>query len=560
MKDSSFKSLKYILALILLLISLFTFVSLKTSYVKEDFNDRHILHFIGRYKSENEDGSRGVAEIVKYDKMTKKVFIANGSEGIDVIDLSNFKKDSTENLQLHQRIKIRDISAFEDFEVNDITSVAVHPKEDYIVASLANKDKTKKGRVIFFTKSGEYRGFATVGYLPDNINFTPNGKYLLVANEGEVTDDASVDPEGSVSMIDVSKGIELSDEFNVDNITFDNVQIDKDVVIEKVTESSQAKHDFEPEYLIIDEKSEYAYIALQENNAIAKLDIKNKKFERIYGLGFKDYSLSGLDASDKNTDINIKPWPVLGMYQPDGIDIAKIGNKEYIFTANEGDKREYGAYKNEMRVENIETNLKLDSKYYDGYSQKELDEIMESIKHENNLGRLKINPYLGKDKNGDYEALYSFGTRSFSIWNSEDLKLVYDSGDDFEQVTAIRLPEYFNISNSGLEKKSKSDNRGPEPEDVRVGKVGDKFYAFIGLEYIGGIMVYDVTNPEESKFKQYITTRDYTKDVGGDSGPEGLEFISETDSPIDTPLLLAANEVSGTLAIYGVNIEREDKK
>lgn len=80
--------------------------------------------------------------------------------------------------------------------------------------------------------------------------------------------------------------------------------------------------------------------------------------------------------------------------------------------------------------------------------------------------------------------------------------------------------------------------------------------AFLGLERMGGVMVYDITDPTQPSFVSYFLPRDFslpaTDPAAGDLGPENLRFISASQSPNGMPLLVAANEVSGTLAIYNI--------
>ena len=39
-------------------------------------------------------------------------------------------------------------------------------------------------------------------------------------------------------------------------------------------------------------------------------------------------------------------------------------------------------------------------------------------------------------------------------------------------------------------------------------------------------------------------------EIGTDTSPEGLEFVSAEDSPTGKPMLLTACEVGGTVAVY----------
>ncbi len=158
-------------------------------------------------------------------------------------------------------------------------------------------------------------------------------------------------------------------------------------------------------------------------------------------------------------------------------------------------------------------------------------------------------------------SLYTLGGRSFSIWSTDGAQ-VFDSGSDFERIIASSNPEFFNASNDDRTFDSRSDNKGPEPEGLVLGTVGKRRYAFVGLERMGGVMTYDITNPLAPVFVDYTNNRDFTVDpadapAAGDLGPEGLLFIDAKDSPTRTPLLVVANEVSGTVTLYKIEREKE---
>jgi len=164
------------------------------------------------------------------------------------------------------------------------------------------------------------------------------------------------------------------------------------------------------------------------------------------------------------------------------------------------------------------------------------------------------------DGDGLYEALYAYGARSFSIWKQHGKRLeqVYDSGDLLEQITAAAFPVDFNSNNDeNASFDSRSDNKGPEPEGVTVGIIKGRHFAFISLERMGGVMVFDVSNPVEPEFIQYVNNRDFNGDAeagtAGDLGPEGLTFIPALESPTGNPMLAIANEVSGSTSLFEIN-------
>jgi len=158
----------------------------------------------------------------------------------------------------------------------------------------------------------------------------------------------------------------------------------------------------------------------------------------------------------------------------------------------------------------------------------------------------------------ELQAEGALGGRSFSIWADDGTQL-FDSGSQFEQITARRYTAHFNASHDNNSLEDRSDNKGPKPEGVVLGQLAGRTFAFIGLERIGGIMVYDVTNPQNARFVQYVNSRDFSKDpeselpLVGDLGPEGLAFVPAEDSPNGKPLLIVGNEVSGTTAVYRVD-------
>jgi hypothetical protein len=422
-----------------------------------------------------------------------------------------------------------------------------------VAAAVQAEVKTDDGKVVFFNASGNYLNDVPAGALPDMLTFTPNGERVLVANEGEPSsygEPDSVDPLGSITIVDMRNGITNATSQNIDFTEFNNATLDPSIRI--YGPGSTVAQDIEPEYIAVDHNSKTAWVTLQENNVIAVIDIKSATITKLVGLGFKDYSSGDnkLDASDRDGPsnsalINIANWPVYGMYQPDAIASFKYRNQTFLITANEGDAREYDGLVEEIRL---------------GSGSYVLDPFVfpnaAFLKANSRLGRLNVTNATGDiDGDGDFDAIYTLGGRSFSIWNA-DGEQVYDSGDDIEQLTAVRYPLNFNAGNTDNDLDSRSDSKGPEPEAVTVGKAYGRTYAFVGLERVGGILVYDVTNPFEVEFIQYINNRDFNfdpedqLDQAGDLGPEGVHFITEEDSPTGVPLLAVANEISGTTTLY----------
>jgi hypothetical protein len=245
----------------------------------------------------------------------------------------------------------------------------------------------------------------------------------------------------------------------------------------------------------------------------------------------------GIDASDKDNLINIRNWPIYGMYQPDAISNFEVGHRRYLVTANEGDARDYDGFAEEVRVKSAASTYPA---------------IVEAG-NDLQLGRLTV---TSAPPAGDMSRPYVFGTRSFSIWDARSGAQVWDSGADLERITAEALPKFFNSNNTENDFDSRSDNKGPEPEGVAVGEVAGRIYAFVCAERVGGVFVYDVSQPSVPRFVQYINTRDFVGTAAGpDCGPEIVKFVPSKDSPTRTPLLMVSNEITGTVTLWqlGVN-------
>ncbi|WP_319381617.1 choice-of-anchor I family protein [Thiomicrorhabdus sp.] len=299
----------------------------------------------GRYQSGVFDES--AAEIVSYDSDSKQTFVVNANSGkVDVLDTSN-----PANPVLNQSIDIAaDMQTAGDVtdagKVGAANSVTVN--NGLMAVAIEADNKTDDGWIAFYKIADlSYLASVQVGALPDMLTFTPDGKQIVVAIEGEPNDDYSVDPEGEVSVIDVTwDGSTLNTvlteigftDFNEGGAR--NAELPEEKMVLDGYKATIAQS-FEPEYVTVSEDNQTAYVTLQENNAVAVIDLSNKTVERIIGLGFKDHSIPGneLDASQKD-GVNIKNWPVMGIYMPDTIASMTFNGQTYLLTANEGDDRQ----------------------------------------------------------------------------------------------------------------------------------------------------------------------------------------------------------------------------
>ncbi len=544
--------------------------------------------------------------------------MVNAAAGkVDVLDLADPSKPA----------KLGEIDASAVLAGAEINSVAVH--DGLVAVAIQANPKTDPGRMALYSaKDLKLQGHVTVGALPDMLAFTPDGKTVLVANEGEPSDDYQIDPEGSISVIDVSRPsapVARTAGFAAFNGQEAALRAQG---IRLFGPNASAAQDLEPEYIAIAPDGKTAWVTLQENNALARLDIASATVTAITPLGHKDHGVAGneIDASDTDLKAELHSWPgVRGLYLPDAIAAYQAGGKTYLIIANEGDARAWGednadyfkgdasqGFVEEFRVKHL-----INAKGWGGRLGDDLpaqlgamaaggllnpatfgycgaiDGAPGACRNDDQLGRLTVTWTMGYrtdaaglplrfDKNGQpdpagdrlmYDHLYAFGGRSFSIWDDAG-RLVWDSGAELEQFIASDAcklgaerdkpcKDFFNANHeAGSSLDNRSDNKGPEPEGVAIGQIGEKTFAFIGLERMGGVMVYDVSNPQAPQRVDYLNTREdwTTKDpstvgaAAGDLGPEGLVFVPAADSPNGQPLLLVGNEVSGTTAVYQLKL------
>ena len=586
---------------------------------------------IGRYESGIFGAS--AAEIPAYDASSQRLFMVNAQKG--VVDVLDFKQPTSAKY-------LQSLDAKKYLANSEVNSVAVH--NGVVALAVQAEDKTQPGIVAFFRAQDlSFISQVSVGALPDMLTFSPDGQKVLVANEGEPNEGYAVDPEGSVSIIniqDINKPTVKTANFQAWNSKKQSL-LDAGVRIfgpdtnsyaeleNKGLQTTSVAQDLEPEYIAISADAKTAWVSLQENNAIAVLDLVKDEFIDIFAMGYKNHGLpeNALDASDRDclvgaTDsngqtitscdkdagmINIKSWPGLyGMYMPDAIAQYQVNGKTYLVTANEGDAREWlkdedayfkgndltQGYAEEIRVKHLfkkggfdlkgdyvahlrhlvpgVTGAKLDSSVFKPCVTTDASEVCaENLIKDTQIGRLTISWTQGfkRDALGQplledgklvYDKLYAYGGRSFSIVDPTTRQIVWDSGSEFERKIAELFPKQFNSNHEAFKFDDRSDNKGPEPEGITLGQIGKKTFAFIGLERASGIMVYDITNPQQAQFIQYFNDRNINQsDITqqGDLGPEGLIFIAAKDSPNGQPLLVVGNEVSGSTAVYQIKLK-----
>ena len=486
-------------------------------------SDTGLVEYLSSYSTGYADPEGGVAEIVKFNKENNCMYLVSGkTQTLDIV-----KVNADGSTELVKKVDIAALGTANGFSAGDITSVDVNTGRDLVAIAVQNADYTDNGVIVTLDYEGNFVAKYEAGVQPDMVTFSPNGNCILSANEGEPREGyEATDPMGSVTVVDLNSK-------TVQTITFETFDSSRAQLVENgvlLKSGAAPSVDLEPEFIAVSSDSKTAYVTLQENNAVAALDLTSGTWKYVKGLGFKDHSAEGnaLDL-DQDGKIDIRNEAVYGVYMPDGISVVTIGGKDYLITANEGDAREWGDYEN------------IDS-----------DKLVLS---DGEKAGKKIE-YLDTSKTDGLESgkTYILGGRSFSIWNADTLKQVFDSGDDFEVITAAEFPKHFNSGHdeAGLDKRS--HKKGVEPESVSVLETNGKIYAIVGLERMGGIMVYDISDPDKAVYADYLNVRGFSETVTdldclGDLGPEGICTISAEDSPTGNAMILVANEISGTVTV-----------
>ncbi|MBL6636482.1 MAG: choice-of-anchor I family protein [Ilumatobacteraceae bacterium] len=513
-------------------------------------------------------GGLARAEVVAYDASSALMAVSNDDlNRVDIIDISDPTSPAL--------VTSVDMSEYGD----GVNGVAAHNgvfvagvERDPSYDETTGVPTAASGVAVFFNADGEVSDVIGVGVLPDSLGFSPDGRKVVVAGEGEplcATDalgggeeediDLATDPAGTIAVISLNSDGEphgVADVLGFD--AFDTAAL-KASGVRIFWPGSDGSKDLEPEYVTVSSDSSTAYVTLQEANAIAVVDLDVPEITDVWALGTKDFSNLLMDASNRDDGINLQNWDVRGIYMPDAIDNYTVNGATYLVTANEGDSRDYDCYSEEERMADLD---------YTGSTLSA--DVLADAGDETLLGRL--NSTTAMPTSDPIDQLYMWGARSFTIWTT-DGEVAYDPGSEFEEYIAKHYPDYFNanaddelataeemIASMADEVDARSDDKGVEPEGLAVGRIGSRYYAFVALERQGGVMVYDITNPTDGHFESYVNlaldehaaggshSRPGTKDVS----PEGVKFVSASDSPTSKPLVLVSNELSGTTTIYEV--------
>ncbi|MFZ3152327.1 choice-of-anchor I domain-containing protein [Pseudomonas sp.] len=282
-----------------------------------------------------QSGFAAGTEIVSAQASSLRVIVSNSAEGlVDVLQL-----DPAKGLK---RIARHNLLAA---GTGEITSAIFHPSEDLFAVCIRNSDGLKNGRVeLRAAADGKLLNTVEIGIWPDSLAFSPKGDFIVVANEGEgyVRDGEGFrSGDGSISLIDLRGGvaaathslITLPDLKGVEGAT----QAEHKRLLERMIDGEELKVPFgtspehiEPEYVTFSPDGARAYVSLQENNAIAVIDVLQGKLDKVFGVG------SVRHAADIVDDGQYQPTAELfALREPDALAVSADGR--YLISADEGD-------------------------------------------------------------------------------------------------------------------------------------------------------------------------------------------------------------------------------
>ncbi|MBX3636600.1 MAG: PEP-CTERM sorting domain-containing protein [Rubrivivax sp.] len=425
------------------------------------------------------------SEIPFWDAATGTLWVVGGN-GLDVLDLAG------------NRVQTYTTSAF-----GGINSIAIAGST--LALSFTNGlATTAPGSVQFFDTTtflsqggtAAYLGGVNTGAVPDMITWTAAGTRLLVANEGERQSNAD-NPAGSVSIIDVSRNGAFSTTVRTAMFNaFDGQEAALRAAGVRIQAGVAASVSFEPEYIAVSPNGRFAMVTLQENNALAELDLQSGQFTRILPLGTKDFSLAdngfgisnAIDPSDQDGTVAFRNVPVKGLYMPDAIVSYAVAGQAFYVMANEGD-----AFVDDADIVRLgNAAVTLDPTVFPNAAE---------LKANGNLGRLNIvrDGVDGSGSTVNMTEIVTLGGRSFSIRDA-DGNLVYDSGNLLEVEAHAR----------GVYADGRSDDKGVEPEGVAVFQLAGRTLAFIGLERTtrSAIAIFDISDPTQVSFLDMLVSDD----------------------------------------------------
>lgn len=264
------------------------------------------------------------AEIISIRHADGIAALTNIDGSVDLLDLSN-----PLDPQLLRRVDI-------DIGTGAPNSAAVHPQQDFFLVVVGAAGS--QGLVAAYRLSdGAFLDSAPVGIQPDSVAIAPNGQYAVVANEAEGTGIGLNGGPGSISIVDLTGfNTVVSAELSVSTLALSSLSGVAGVSTGRTDDIARLSIDnspntLEPESVAFSHDSRFAYVTLQENNAVVRVDLRTREMT-VVGLGQTTHAADLINGADYT------PTQVLTAFrEPDGIALDQTNR--FFVTADEGDTR-----------------------------------------------------------------------------------------------------------------------------------------------------------------------------------------------------------------------------
>jgi len=500
------------------------------------------------FSSLRNNAGQGAAEILAIDAPSQTILVINPP-------LGHIDRFAFDEAALLSKSPTRGLTRLPSIELNQelrkqgllgsgfswtATSIDLWSEANLIAVSIAMESKTSEiaptGYVLFYSlDQGAFIDAIEVGHHPDMIKFIDSktrGLELLVANEGEPNPQGTYDGEGSISVISI-ENVRDSSLWRHTLIPLVDQATAIQSLIRLDARTKNPLKDLEPEYLSVTNDSQYAFISLQENNAIGVLNLATKRVETIFGLGVKHHDQPGqeVDVSVQDGGWQLKSWPIDSYFMPDAIAVFEHQTGIYLVSANEGDTRDWLGHEDTIKVSRIKCKP----------SNATSPPAWHGQRSEYHLGALEVDRLPIIDNSPACpERITAFGGRSISVWNPASGQLVWDSASDMSARVSRCL--------SADPMDRRSPKRGIEPEGLALAHIGDQTIAFVGLERGNAILAYDLTEPAHGQYAGGIYFQD-----GRHRGPEAMKFLP-SERNANEGLLFASFEYTATIAVFHVSM------
>ncbi|TVQ58593.1 MAG: hypothetical protein EA366_06405 [Spirulina sp. DLM2.Bin59] len=425
----------------------------------------------------------GGAEMLAVSANGQRAVVA-GDQTISVVAIGR------NNLRVEQTATLQAANFPAGSTAAEITGVAISPNGRYALAGVKDDDPANldsfnevPGKVVAYSLPDlQVLGEVTVGRGPDSVAIAPNGQFAAVANEDEENEEDLTNPNnraGTVSIIDLRRGPAAMTQIEI-----------------PIPAAGMPffPHDPQPETVRIARDSSFIVTTLQENNAVARIEVPRTLPQTLNPRAFRV----------TNFDLGLRTG--LGL-TGDRVGTGNCRSSSYDLSL----RQEYTAAREPDGIA-----LSPDLSFF-------------VTADEDNLVGVNEQSYQGIP-------ITQHGTRSVSVFDAKTGALLSDSGDTIEDsILALQLPQ-------------RCHSKGPEPEVVSVGTVAGRTLAVVSIERSDAITIHDVTNPRDIQLLDTVILNPgiVAGDRAAEFEPEGIELIPQRRQ------IVVSNPENGSMSLINL--------